>query len=451
MKRILTILFIALIAIAVYAAVTLLGSDRSVMALDDTVEFIAPEEYYVTQKAFKLQNTGLGQGKVLLPKPFDVGEFGLKPTFNRQSGFVGPESCRDCHAEYYDGFVQTAHYTTSSVPSKETIKGELSPGANLLKTKIEGFRYEVGQGENDFFQTLKIDRDGKTYEHKKRIDIVTGSGTHGQTHLYWEDDLLYQLPVSWFAKSGWVNSPGYPDGFANFARPVREDCMTCHATLVEFAEKRVNLVDRSNMILGVTCERCHGPGEQHVAFHRQNPNADGAKFITHPNDLPRERMNDICGQCHTGLSQVIQSPFNFRPGDSIHDFKRFPKESTSGGGVHTANQHPRLLMSKCYSETDSMNCATCHNPHQNEHANLQLFSQRCMKCHQVEDCGQFPTSGKRIASNCIDCHMPKQKDQKIKMETVAESEAQFPEIRDHFIRIEPTATKQVLETWASEK
>ena len=74
-----------------------------------------------------------------------------------------------------------------------------------------------------------------------------------------------------------------------------------------------------------------------------------------------------------------------------------------------------------------------------------------MKCHQVEDCGQFPTSGKRIASNCIDCHMPKQKDQKIKMETVAESEAQFPEIRDHFIRIEPTATKQVLETWASEK
>lgn len=448
MKRIYAFTVIAAIAVVAYLAATWSSDDISVLALRNVVEFVAPEEYYVTGKVHKLQSTDAGQGKVLLPRAFDVGEFAIQPKFSRQSGFVGPESCRECHAEYYAGFVQTSHYATSSLPSSKSIHGKLNSGDNVLETKIHGFVYEISQQENDFFQTLKIERNGKTYDYRKRIDIVTGSGTHGQTHLYWEQDSLYQLPVSWFAESGWVNSPGYPDGFADFARPIREDCMTCHATLVEFAEKRVNLVDRKNMILGVTCERCHGPAEQHVNFHRKNPNADGPKFITHPNDLPREKMNDICGQCHTGLSQVIQSPFNFRPGDSLHDFKRFPKESESGGGVHTANQQPRLLKSKCYTETDTMNCATCHNPHQNEHANLPLFSKRCMQCHQMNDCGQFATSGAKIATNCIDCHMPKQKDENTKMVSGGNDEVHFPEIRDHFIRIEPAAAKQVLQRWS---
>ena len=425
------------------------GNRNSVENLESVVQYISPEGYNVTRKVYELQHTEKGQRIALLPKQFDTGEFGSKPVFDHYEGYVGPDSCRECHQEYYDGFVQTAHYRTSALASNESIRGSFKAGENTMETKQAGFRFELVEKDGQHFQKLLVDENGRTYHHEQPFHIVTGSGNIGQTYLYWEDEFLFQLPISWFSKSGWVNSPGYPDGLANFARPIRDSCLACHATQVDFAKKRINLADRSSMILGVTCERCHGPAEEHVRYHHENPDADSAKFIVHPNDLPRDRMNDVCGQCHSGGDSVnLRAPFSFKPGDSVSDFKKFNKPPTDGGGVHTANQHPRLLKSKCYTQSDSMNCASCHNPHQNEHGNLKLFSKRCMECHQPKDCGQFPTSGQRIADNCIDCHMPKRSDENTRFETT--EEALFPEIRDHFIRVEKEATRQVLEAWSKE-
>ena len=424
-----------------------LGKDRlSVENLEQSVEYIAPEEYTVTGKLTKLQSTPAGQRVALLPKQFDTGEFTLKPDFDRQEGYVGPHKCKACHEEYYNGFIQTAHFKTSALANEETILGSFDQSENVMETRQPGFRFEMTKDEEGFHQKLLVDQDGETYHHQRPFHIVTGSGNIGQTYLYWEGDFLFQLPVSWFSSSGWVTSPNYTDGLANFARPIRTGCLACHATNVEFAKRRINLADRDTMILGVTCERCHGPAEEHVKFHEANPDIEEAKFIVHPNDLPRERMNDVCGQCHIGDSVNVKPPFSFRPGDKVSDFRKVRRVVNSGGSVHTANQHPRLLKSKCYQESDSMNCATCHNPHQNEHNNLKLFSKRCMKCHQPRDCGQFETSGQQIASNCIDCHMPRQDDTSLKIETTDKN--LFPEVRDHFIRIDKAAAEDVLKSWS---
>jgi len=418
--------------------------------LKDVVAYIQPEAYYVTDKVFDLRDSDAGQGTVALPKKFDIGQYKREPKFVRQEGYVGPESCKEGHAKYYEGFVQTAHYQTSALASAASIRGVFDEEESNMQTKVDGFRYKMTSEDDAFFQKILLDRNGETYEHKRRFDIVTGSGKIGQTYLYWEENSLYQLPVSWLAKSGWINSPNFRDGFADFARPIKEDCMTCHSTRVEYAHMQVNVADRQNIIFGVTCERCHGPAESHVNFHRENPDSKDAKFIVHPGDLPRERMNDICSQCHSGQSKNIQSQFNFRPGDSIHDFKLFPpKEIDSGGSVHTANQHPRLLKSKCYMGSDTMNCATCHNPHQQEHGKLELFSERCIKCHEPKDCGQFAEQGEKIASNCIDCHMPVKKDKGLKIETTATD--LFPEVRDHFIRVDEEATQRVLDDWIQQE
>lgn len=429
-----------------YFAATHFFRDNSVQSLDEVAVFIIPESYYATSKFSKLVTSPEGQGKALFPEVPDTGSFAAKPVFSREEGFVGPDSCKECHAEYYDGFVQTSHYKTSSLPSKETVLG-LTDKVNKVATRQENLSYEVKLIDEAVVQFLKIEQQGRTYEHRKKVDIVTGSGTIAQTHLYLEKDRLYELPVSWLAQHGWVNSPGYTDGFANFARPIKTGCISCHTTLVEYESRHINWVDPDSMILGVTCERCHGPAEAHVDFHRTNPQATKAEFITHPNHLSRDRMNDICGQCHSGSSNFIKSPFSFRPGDQLKDFLKVKKQEDKVSiGVHSANQLPRLKKSQCYSQSDSMNCSSCHNPHQHERGNLALFSKRCMECHEMQDCGEFPSAGDRIGKNCIDCHMPKRVDNSTEFETTEASI--FPEVRDHFIRVNPDATRAVWESSA---
>lgn len=36
------------------------------------------------------------------------------------------------------------------------------------------------------------------------------------------------------------------------------------------------------------------------------------------------------------------------------------------------------------------------------------YSDKCLKCHEDSDCGEFAKLGAKIHDNCIDCHMPVQ-------------------------------------------
>jgi hypothetical protein len=124
-----------------------------------------------------------------------------------------------------------------------------------------------------FYQQLTVQKDRIHYTEKRSIDLVIGSGNHGQAYLSWEGDHLYQMHVSYLTESDqWVNSPGmYVDGTADFARPVPGRCLDCHTTWFSEDATAVNRFDRSNYLLGVTCVRCHGPGHEHVAYHREPP------------------------------------------------------------------------------------------------------------------------------------------------------------------------------------
>ena len=66
-------------------------------------------------------------------------------------------------------------------------------------------------------------------------------------------------------------------------------CMECHTTWMEHATG-TNLFRRQGAIMGVTCERCHGPGAAHVEHHRAHPGEKSPSGILNPITLDRERL-----------------------------------------------------------------------------------------------------------------------------------------------------------------
>ena len=77
--------------------------------------------------------------------------------------------------------------------------------------------------------------------------------------------------------------------------------------------------------------------------------------------------------------------------------------------VH-GNQFGLLVMSKCFYH-GNITCINCHNTHENENGKTELFSQRCITCHNQgheKVCKMTAAIGPSITQNCIDCHMPKQ-------------------------------------------
>src|SRR5271170_1793101 len=56
------------------------------------------------------------------------------PKPNPRENYVGDDACRSCHQDKVEAFHRTAHYLTSRLPDRDSILGNFSPDANILKT-----------------------------------------------------------------------------------------------------------------------------------------------------------------------------------------------------------------------------------------------------------------------------------------------------------------------------
>lgn len=353
-------------------------------------------------------------------------------------GYVGATACRECHREKHDGFVDTSHFRTTRPATADAIAGSLSPPTNVLGSQADALHYAVQQKDGRWYQQVTF----HDWQLDVPMDIVTGSNKSGQSYLYWHGDALFQDYVSHLAVTDqWIVSPGFSSDDGNFTRPIRAQCLECHVTFID-RTKPPNHFDRDSVIWGVTCERCHGPGQQHVEYHRNHPQQREPRFVVNPNDLPRDRQLDICGQCHSGAFQLRSAAFTYQPGTDLMEHHKPKSETTTGvGSVHTANQLDRLRRSECFRQSE-MTCATCHDPHQYQRGNIALFSQRCQDCHQPPECGMHEQLQDRLADNCIDCHMPTGDNEGMDIETSA---GKFkPPMIDHYIRVDRQATDRFL-------
>ena len=105
-------------------------------------------------------------------------------------------------------------------------------------------------------------------------------------------DDYYLLPAQWdvthkkwkpyFVKDDWW-APLYPPD--NFQRPTGALCDGCHSVNYDIKTKAVTEWN-------VGCEKCHGPGSEHV-----EPTRGGD--ILNPSRMDYVAANDICIQCHS--------------------------------------------------------------------------------------------------------------------------------------------------------
>jgi mono/diheme cytochrome c family protein len=300
---------------------------------------------------------------------------------------------------------------------------------------------------NSFFQTAYIN--GVSLQSEP-FDVVIGSGRKGQTYLYWKDDQLLQLPVSYYTPThSWCNSPGYPLSLIRFDRVIPANCMECHGSYAKFDEaNNTTYFDKSSIIYGVNCERCHGPAAKHVRFHLENPKEKIASFILTKKDLSRQQSLDVCALCHGGARQSVRPPFSFAAGDKLTDFSlpTYTDDSASLLDVH-GNQYGLLTASKCFKQSQ-MNCASCHNVHKEEINVPKLYSNRCMNCHNDAShntCTLPETPGLVLSDNCIDCHMPSLPSKKIFLQSSDPDKSSPDFVRTHLVAIYPEITKLVLE------
>jgi hypothetical protein len=335
---------------------------------------------------------------------------------NLEVNYVGKESCAGCHADIYASFQETGKGRSFHLPSEEKIIEDFSKA--YVYDTFSNLHYRAfWKNKQMYIQEFRIENKDTLHSKTIKVDYVVGSGNQTRSYLYEENGYFYEMPITWYVKKGiWDLSPGYENGRnVRFDRPIGDMCMNCHNSEQHFVTNSINKF--TTLGQGMSCEKCHGPGEAHVKLMQEGKKVDISKTIDYsivnPSKLPIQIQFDVCRQCHLeGVTVPKENKhfMDFRPGMRLNTF--WDVLVPVGDNVNDfgfASHAERLQQSMCFIKSgEKLTCISCHNPHKKLPENPALFyNEKCQNCHKPTDCGEKHFSENIPATDCISCHMPK--------------------------------------------
>jgi len=359
----------------------------------------------------------------------------------RGPAFAGSATCRNCHQQVYDAYVQTAHFKSTRPANAQTVMGNTAEGHNRFVFGHDT-AVAVQQRDSGLFQVAYAGNKEMAAYH---MDIVFGN-RHAQTFLYWKDQKAFELPLSFYTSlNDWATSPGYSATQMNFNRFIGTNCFECHSSFIDHQLTASTagireVLKPATMIYGIDCERCHGPAANHVAYQQNGSDSKADPYIVRIHGLSRQQKLDVCAVCHSGNDKLeAMSTFRFHPGDTLANyFLVWPSNETPNAtfDVH-GNQYQLLSQSPCFLKSRTLDCGTCHNPHTNADGNLATFSAVCRNCHQDvrHDAAVLGTTATALNNDCVSCHMPKQASRAITYRTQGSTESSAYQLRTHKIGV----------------
>lgn len=393
------------------------------------------------------------------PAPVQVRTASLRPLEAEGYGYVTSRACKACHPEQYATWHDSWHRTMTQPATPESVLGDFdgvvlydnphrpNPGTYVLRRRGDEFWVEMNDPEHR----------GPGKPQRVERQIVQTTGAHN-FQFYWlatgktrRLELFLQVwkpnENRWMPLDGAVLTPPTKGQEAGTGRWNRY-CNKCHATQ---GRPRVDLAGRGDADdmdthvseLGIACESCHGPAEEHVAANGDprrryalHASGEGDPTIVNPEKLDHKRASEVCGNCHgitvfatdKARSNWVEHGFSFRPGEELEG----PRELNRSGELHFwsdgmvrvgGRELNGMVNTDCYTAGE-MSCLSCHVMHQaaddprprKEWAEDQLKpgmrgNIACTQCHaEYEDESTLAAHTHHpvgsTGSNCYNCHMP---------------------------------------------
>jgi predicted CXXCH cytochrome family protein len=243
-----------------------------------------------------------------------------------------------------------------------------------------------------------------------------GDGGQRWFHLYPDQNLKAGDPLHWTGNSQTWNF----------------QCAECHSTnLRKNYDARTDTFKTTWSEIDVSCEACHGPGSNHLAWAKQTPEGKGydrtsglvvalderkgatwtpvAETGNAMRSTPRlqAREVDACARCHGRAARLSDDEPHGRPPLDTHRFALLEPGLYWDDGQMRDEVYNwgSFLQSKMFAK--GVTCSDCHDPH-----SLKLraaFNAVCAQCHRTDrydvEAHTHHAAGSAGAA-CAACHMP---------------------------------------------
>ncbi len=331
-------------------------------------------------------------------RPLNRQERSLQVATAGSAHYVGSQACEKCHAEIYTRWKKTpmANVVRDPRVHPEAIIPNLATN-NVAKFGVEQVAFVYGS----LWKQRYFTKVGDDY-YPLPVQWVVGNKT-------WRPYMVPAQGGDWWASI-------YPAD--NMQRPTGPLCDGCHSVDYNIKTKQV-------AEWNVGCERCHGPGSEHVAHPTRGD-------ILNPAEMDSVAANDTCIQCHSQgqpLTNPMEGkyydwPVGYNVGLRLQDFWKLEDcklGETTFYFFPDCTAHKNRMQGNDFAQSvmyrHGITCASCHDVHGTEnYAQLRKpANQICLDCHATGG-----PNGPRTATleehthhkagsagaECVACHMP---------------------------------------------
>jgi predicted CXXCH cytochrome family protein len=353
-----------------------------------------------------------------------------------QNKFVGSQKCVSCHKQIYETWKESSHskVVQELTATNDSVIVDWKGEIKVKSGKIPEATIKLSKGENGSYLATLVDTKDPSRQVTYKVVRTQGFGSiKGQQYYIKIGSNYYSLPIIWdpfsfIFKASSLDSWYKEDG--SLTQPLIEKswemtCSGCHYTGMQLQKTATNGYEATYSEVGIACEKCHGPGSEHV----ESPEAKGK--IINPRNLDYQIGMDVCNQCHSvgNGKSVPNGIFSFpwdeeknKPysiGETLTDYYRPVGMSSSqdAGKQIVINTYHSLSKSKHYEARTT--CFDCHNPHggpaKAQLARSDVNNDLCLYCHGKEKEFASPslimqhtkqsyTPVLNGASRCLACH-----------------------------------------------
>ncbi len=304
--------------------------------------------------------------------------------------YVGAAACAKCHAAIHSQWSHSRHSKMVQPATAASVQGDFNRGV----VKLRGQPYALRQRNGAFYITESY-LAGKPVEH--RVEYTLGNRRIQLYLATLADGRIIVLPPSWdILRKEWfhnldIDDPEEEPGVQT--QIWNKSCYSCH---VSQQEKNFdidkNAYKTAWLDFGTNCERCHGPGSEHVAnYSSATPPKGPARDIVLQTRLDAKRNTMVCAQCHSFRDIYVQG---YAAGADYYDYFMPVLEFNLADGGDPAywpdgrtrrfsNDAFGLWQSECYLK-GGVTCVACHvNAHQPEIDRNPQFVPMPARCARV--------------------------------------------------------------------
>ena len=360
---------------------------------------------------------------------------GFSVTSGAAAGYIEDVACKQCHPVHWDGYqeVGMSHSFSAVKPERLIENFDLPP---YFHEPSQRYYHVTKNGDNLTFKRYQLDDKGQPINvFERHIDWIVGSGNKTRSYLY-QTELgeIFQLPLGWYTQTQqWLMGPGFEmSHHFGVERSIRRECLFCHNAFPNVptgSDQRTKLhLFPDTLPEGTGCQRCHGPGAEHVKTVLSGAPVDHIRSkIVNPAKLPPKQRDSVCFQCHLlpavsmiGVRKFGRNDYSFRPGESIGDYMvhvDIDSENKPQSERFEINHHAyRLRQSECFTKSNNqLTCISCHNPHKKvpEQQRIEHYGAVCLSCHEKQH--PILAGGPQVdtSSDCMSCHMPQRRTQDV--------------------------------------